>query len=41
MELNIKILVWDRHIYVVGLNPSMEYRPLLLINGVSNGNRDI
>jgi hypothetical protein len=37
----MKILAWDRHIDVVGLSQSVEYRLLLLINGVSNGNTDI
>jgi hypothetical protein len=39
--LEIRILVWERHRNVVGLNPLMESQPSALDNLNSNGNTDI
>jgi hypothetical protein len=41
MLMEIQVLVWDRHKYVVGLNQLMGSQPPHLDNWISNGNADI
>jgi hypothetical protein len=42
MLMEIQVLVWDRHKYVVGLNQLMGSQPIPhLDNWISNGNADI